>query len=92
MKEELGRQWLEPELFPIWCFDVTYRHRTAARAFRNWPLFGGAPTPDGLVMNADTADNAMNAGNVERTNVLGYAWESQRLPSGDRFRLRPLNN
>ena len=32
-------------------------------------------------MNADTADNAMNAGNGKNViNVLGYAWESQAIP------------
>jgi len=32
-------------------------------------------------MNADTADNAMNAGNGKNViNVWGYAWEPQATP------------
>jgi hypothetical protein len=34
-------------------------------------------------MNADTADNAMNAGNGKNViNVLGYAWESHATLRG----------
>ncbi len=40
MKEELGREWLEPDLFPHRRLQPAGRYRAPARASRDRPLFG----------------------------------------------------
>ena len=49
MKEELGREWLEPDLFPRRRLEPARRYRAPARTSRHRPLFGLQPPPGGMI-------------------------------------------
>jgi deoxyribose-phosphate aldolase len=49
MKEELGNEWLEPELFRIGRQLAARRHRAAAGALRHRPVFLGQPPRHGVI-------------------------------------------
>ncbi len=49
MKEELGRDWLEPDLFRIGASSLLNRHRTPARTLHHRPLLGRLAPRDGVI-------------------------------------------
>ena len=48
MKEELGLDWMQPDLFRIGASGLLDRHRAPARPLRHRPLFRGLSPRDGV--------------------------------------------
>ncbi len=62
MKEELGRAWLEPDLFRFGASSHARRHRTPARTLRDRSLRGAKPPRDGVTMSGHPRGESMRRG------------------------------